>query len=220
VGMITMTKTLELRTFDELTESEKETLIEKVRYREVEDTDWAEWIEEEFVHELESNGWTVDKKNIPWYANRAKIAFNGDLDICEFAEKNIKNFIRIDDTDENDVFREIKSMEGDVNCRCEVNRCYDAELDISEEIEFNSMDLPDGFDEDDIKKANEQWQMIKEAIEKHHEETIKKFGKMLEEQYDYLQSDEYWAEYFRDQGMYFDEDLEEHYENEFTEARK
>jgi hypothetical protein len=218
--MITMTKTLELRTFDELTESERDTLIEKVRYREVEDTNWADWIEEEFVHELESNGWIVNKNHIPWYANRANIAFNGTLDICEFAEKNIKNFIRIDDNNTNDVFREIKSMEGDVDCSCSVNRCYDAELDISEEIEFDPMDLPDGFDEDDIKKANKQWQMIKEAIEKHHEETIETFGKMLKEQYDYLQSDEYWIEYFHYQGGYYDEDLEYHDESEVKEVKK
>jgi len=211
---------LELRTFDELTESERDTLIEKVRYREVEDTSWADWIEYDFVDELESNGWTVNKDHIPWYANRANIAFDGILDICEFAEKNIKNFIRIDDTDTNDEFKEIKSIEGNVNCRCEVNRCYDAELDISEEIEFDSIDLPDGFDEDDIKKANEQWQMIKEAIEKHHEETIEKFGKMLKDQYEYIQSDEYWIEYFQENGGYYDEDLEFYDELEVKEATK
>ena len=201
--MIKATKTLELRTFQELSPDEKSKLINAIRTREVEDNIWADWIESDFQHELEADGWRV-KGNIGWYASRGAIAFSGFINIEEFCENHIKDWLPKHNGCK-ETFKEIRSVMDDIDisstqsrdgwsCQLEIDTDSVSELDFASKEQYN--------------RYVEQLEMIQDEIESAYDDIIKKYGKILEEQYEYLQSDEYLTEYLNDLDRYYDENLE------------
>jgi hypothetical protein len=218
--MMKGTMSLELRTFDELTPEEKTKLIDKIRYREVEDCSWSEFITDDFTNELKENGWFVLKNGVGWYADRGKIAFDGVLNIDTFCELHIKDWLPKHDGGRTGQ-QQFKKQSEQINVKSVRDRDgWNCRLDIDDPVVEEDFDGSDAMRKDSFKKFQLQWEKIKDEIEFFYDEILKKFGKEMEEQYEYLQSDEYIIERYHDDGGYFDNELEWYSEKEFDTLKE
>lgn len=200
------TKNIRLRTIDELNENERTIILDKRRYNETETSDWADWITDDFMNEMESVGWSIKKNTLVWDAQYAKIGFEGWLNIEKFGEAKIKNFKVTNKT-----FKELRSVTDDLNCHSVVGR-----REHSSELEIDDITQGEFTTNINFKKFTLQWEQVKDEIEFHYSETLKKFGKMLEETLEEITSDKYLIERIRDDDELFDDKLDTHNRNEFV----
>jgi hypothetical protein len=179
------TETIQLYNFEELSEKSKENAIEDFRESNYTDYEWWEWMHEDFHEKLKEIG--IDCSNFNWELDRGR---NFEMDEPYIAD--VKLFLKSAGFQKQLIIAKLQESDFDVES---VDIDEDGKISIDYGEEDEKLGTKEMFGEDLDERLTDYLQCVLDG-----------FLKRLEEEYNYMGSDEYIREELVNNEWEFTED--------------